>query len=869
MALEEYRKKRHFEKTPEPAGKPAPGEADHLFVIHKHAARRLHYDLRLQLGGTLKSWAVPKGPSLDPADKRLAVHVEDHPIEYAGFEGVIPPGEYGAGTVEVWDRGRWQPEGDARQGYEQGKMSFRLDGEKLHGKWALVRMRRASRDGKENWLFIKEKDEEVRTGKEADIVGLRPESAASGRTLEEISAEAERVWRSAPAEGAGGEAKPPDPSSLPRAKKAPPPRWQPPQLATLVEEPPRGEAWLHEIKFDGYRIVARLEDGDVGLYSRRDIDWTGRFPSIAGQLKRLPAKEAMIDGEVVALEPDGRSSFGLLQDALSKGDEKSLFYFCFDLLYLDGYDLTDAPLARRKEALRRLLGTLAEPGRLRYTDHITGEGDQFFRQACGFGLEGVLSKKAEAPRKAGRGRDWLKVKCLERQEFVIGGYTDPAGSRVGFGALLIGVHDERGRLVFSGKVGTGFNERVLRELGERLRRLEQKESPFANEVPRPLRNKAHWVRPELVAEVAFTEWTKDGMLRHPSFQGIREDKHPGEVVREEPLVSPKLFPPREIGPQAERPKRAAPRLHPAKPEGEGRVAGVRLTHPDRIYYPEEGITKIELATYYEEIREWIMPYVSNRPLTMVRCPEGWRAECFFQKQATGEFPDFIKRIKIEFESTRSGEKQLENAYVDSLQGLIYLVQMGVLEFHTWCSSIPDIERPDRMVFDLDPSEDASPELVVEATLAVRNRLVSLGLESFLQSTGGKGYHVVVPISPRLKWDDVEAFAKALAQDVVTADPTKYTAMMSKAKRRGRVFVDYLRTTRGATAIAAYSARRKPGAPVATPLSWDELSSTPPNRYTVRNIRRRLAHLRRDPWELYDETERTQAITRPMRSELGV
>ena len=564
MGLREYRRKRNFKATPEPAGKsPRAGRrrsTDLAFVIQKHAASHLHYDFRLELDGTLKSWAVPKGPSLDPADKRLAMQVEDHPLEYGGFEGTIPKGEYGGGTVMVWDRGTWEPLGDPHKAYRDGNLKFTLDGEKLHGGWALVRIRgrqRGDNNGR-SWLLIKERDKAARSGNSARVVDTRPKSVSTGRTLDQIAAAKGRVWHSnrkggkaAPAEtraprarSARGRrsARGADPDEISGARKATLPKFLPPELAILVDRAPAGESWLHEMKYDGYRILARIEHGRVRLLSRNGRDWTDNFPTIAKALEGLDAERAFLDGEVAVLLENGTTSFQALQNHLSGLHAGQLTYLVFDLLHLNGLDVTGARLEDRKRLLADLLGPVRDAaGPLRYSDHVVGDGPAFFAQACQHGLEGIVSKLRDAPYRSTRSREWLKVKCSKRQEVVIGGYTDPEGSRVGLGALLAGVY-EKGRLVYAGKIGTGFTEKTLRELTSRLRALEREACPFA---PQPAGvGRPHWVKPELVAEVSFSEWTEDGRMRHPSFLGLRKDKPATSVVRELPAPVEEVAPPR-------------------------------------------------------------------------------------------------------------------------------------------------------------------------------------------------------------------------------------------------------------------------------------------------------------------------------------
>ena len=823
--LAEYRRKRDFGRTPEPAGEPGTTPGGALYIMHMHAASHDHFDLRLEHQGVLRSWALPKGPSLEPGEKRLAVEVEDHPIEYGSFEGVIPKGEYGGGTVMLWDAGSWRVNGKC----DDNHIDFVLDGEKLKGAWTLVRTRGSGKratPGK-SWLLIKRSDTPRRRLAPEDV------SVVSGRTMEEIARDRDRVWS-----GKGQERpEPPSASALKGAKKRAMPRSLEPQLATLVEAAPDGEGWIHEIKYDGYRVLARIDGGKVRLFTRNGHDWTTRFAPIAAALAAVPAKRALLDGELVVLDPDGATSFRKLQEALSAGRTGSFVYYVFDLPHLDGYDLGGVPQLQRKEALSQLLAASGfdRESLVRYSDHLTGHGPEFHGQACQLGLEGIIAKRANAPYRAGRGKAWLKVKCTLHEEFVVCGFTDPGGGRKGFGSLLLAGH-ENGRLVYAGRVGTGFSSRQLDQLHRQLKAIETGRSPLSGKPP-SLKG-VHWVEPALVAEVEFTERTRDGHLRHPSFRGLREDKEareiglPGIADMDEPATT----------------KAGSGRVR--RVPGEAEVAGVRISNPDRIMYPEAGVTKLDIARYYEEIQDWVLPGMAHRPLTLVRCPEGWQGECFYQKHLGSNQAKSVPRVGFR---ESSGVK--EYAYVESAADIVALVQAGVLEIHPFGCRVGDLERPDLMVFDLDPSPDVPWREMLRVTRELRARIEALGLGAFLRTTGGKGVHIVVPLEPRADWDTVKRFSQRVSELHASDDPARLTTNMAKAKRRGRIFIDYLRNGRGATAVASYSLRAREGAPLAAPVRWDELSGLAPGRYTLRNIRRRLAALKADPWEDFQEAAR--------------
>jgi bifunctional non-homologous end joining protein LigD len=856
MALEEYRRKRDFRKTPEPAGRlpsRVKAAAPLSFVIQQHKARRLHYDFRLELDGVLKSWAVPKGPSLDPGEKRLAVQVEDHPLEYGGFEGIIPEGQYGGGTVLLWDRGTWIPaDPDPEAALAKGMLKFELHGEKLHGNWALVRMGgKAWGDRHQNWLLVKERDDAAVPYSGDAVVADNPLSVETGRSLKAIADDRDRVWDSE--KGETTPKHPPD--SMAGARKGPMPDGLKPQLATLTAAAPAGPEWVHEIKYDGYRLFARMERGKVRLITRNGLDWTAKFPELAQAFARLPVDSALIDGELVCLASDGTTNFSDLQDAIANGKTGKLHFFAFDLLYRDGWELTGATLEDRKAALAEIILPQAQ-GMLRYSDHQAGNGPAFFHEACKHKLEGILSKRRDAPYRPGRGSSWLKIKCRNREEFVVIGLTDPEGSRQGFGALIAGYYDPSGILRYAGRVGTGFSAAGLAELRHRLDRLVVAEPPV--ELPRGAPRKGvHWTRPQLVAEAEFADWTSDGILRQASFQGLREDKSPKEVV-----YDPKSGTAVKPDPKPARSKPAAPENAERARDGSLSFDGVRLTHPDRVLYPENGLTKLDLARYYRAVGDWALPHLAGRPLTLVRCPGGHGKPCFYQKHLGKGAPAAIGQVDVP-------ENGKTEAYpvIKDLAGLIGLVQMDVIEIHPSGATATKLETPDRITFDLDPDEGLEWPRVTEAAVAIREALRAIGLESFAKTTGGKGLHVVVPLQARLGWDEVKTFTKWVADQFVAQSSDRFTANMAKRARQGRIYIDYLRNSRGATAIGAYSPRARPGATVSTPLFWEEVEkSVRPQGFTVATVPQRLASLKTDPWAEIGKIR--QSISAAVRRRVG-
>lgn len=805
--LDLYRSKRDFSRTREPKGAAArrkAAQAGGAFIVHKHAARRLHYDLRLEHDGVLWSWAVTRGPSLDPEEKRLAVHVEDHPLEYGTFEGTIPAGQYGAGSVIIWDEGRWLPEGDPAHGLEKGHIAFALEGHKLAGRWHLVRLKPRKAEKRDNWLLIKVEDEAARS--DGDILETAPDSVKSGRSVEEIGADGgAELWSAAEQPAKGREAR----NAAPRAAKSRTaarkakdeadalPRFVEPCLATLQEKPPAGEDWLHEVKFDGYRLQARLSDGKVRLLTRSGLDWSDRFGNgIVAALAALPCDAALIDGEAVALAEDGISSFSALQTALSEEKAENLVFFAFDLLHLDGQDLRAEPLLARKERLEALLQAAQPETSLRYSEHFVEPGQTMLRHACRMGLEGVISKRTDAPYRSGRGRDWIKSKCTQRQEFVIAGYVPSKASRNQLGSLVLGYHED-GELKPAGRAGTGFSRKSAAALKKQLDGIRAEASPFEGAVGRE--RGVVWVRPELVAEIGFGAWTASKTLRHASFLGLREDKPAAEVVAEKPLAA--------AGTDKERQKPAPkPARRAAAPETE-----VKLSNPQKPLWPDIGLTKQGLLDYYASVWERMAPFVTGRPLSLLRAPDGIGGQVFFQKHAGAGLHKAVSRMR-----DKDGEELL---FIRDFDGLAALVQLGTVEIHVWGARAESVETPDQIIFDLDPDKGVPVERVRGAALSVRERLTELGFESFLKTSGGKGFHVVMALKPRAGWDEVKSFARDFAKAMEQAEPKLYTATLSKKARRGRIFIDYLRNGRGATAIAPFSTRARPGAAVAMPVAW--------------------------------------------------
>lgn len=810
-ALAEYRRKRDFTATREPAAGPARRKAKApLYVVQKHAARHLHYDFRLELGGTLKSWAVPKGPSLDPAVRRLAVHVEDHPLAYADFEGRIPAGQYGAGEVIVWDRGVWEAaDADPAAAYRAGKLKFHLLGEKLSGGWTLVRSRLPGTGGKEQWLLIKENDAGARPAADYDIVAARPDSVLGHAALPGSDAVADKAL----------------PAALP-ARLAP-------ALATLVAAPPSGD-WRYEIKFDGYRLLARVDGREVRLFTRNGLDWTDKLPEIAGAVHALGLSSAWLDGEIAVLDDAGRPDFQALQNAFERGRSANIIYLLFDLPYHDGLDLRAVPLEQRRDRLESLLARGTDEC-LRFSAEFPVDRGNLLRSACALGLEGIIGKRAGSPYVSRRSADWIKLKCKLRQEFVIGGYSAPQGGRHGFGALLLGVHDATGALRYAGRVGTGFSDDQLHALHARLQRLARPAPPFSPPPGRREAASATWLAPSLLCEVEFASWTHEDLVRQAVFRGLRDDKPARNIVRERPAANP-------------------------GPAGKAEVAGVAISHGERLIDAESGTTKLALAEFYDGIATRLLPQLAGRPLSLLRAPEGIAGEQFFQRHAETLAIPGLRQI-----ATATDDEPLIG--IDSRRAVVGAVQMGTIEFHGWNADFRHLDRPDRFVLDLDPDPALPWRRIVDATRLVLVLLDELGLDAFLKTSGGKGMHIVVPLAARHGWEQVKAFAKGIAQHLAHHLPRQFVASMGPKNRIGRIFVDYLRNQPGASTVAAYSARARPGLPVSVPIARDELETIDSSAaWNVRTLASRLADLAADPWPGYAHRQR---LTGDMRQRLGL
>jgi bifunctional non-homologous end joining protein LigD len=817
--LAEYNKKRDFKKTAEPAGKRADvrtGEGGR-FIVQKHDATRLHWDLRLEAEGVLKSWAVTKGPSPDPEIKRLAVRTEDHPMAYADFEGVIPAGEYGGGTVMLWDRGTWAPvPGKSWRDLDKGHLHFTVEGERMKGEWLLIRLKGRPGEKRENWLLRKLSDEYAEEGDA--LVEHCLTSVLTGRSMAEIAGDKQGEYSLKGVRGdkftqvmakAAKRNKALGKKVNPKARATPgkPPKFRAPQLATLVDAVPAGNNWMHEIKFDGYRTLVACAGGEVRIHTRKGLDWTEKFVPLAERFRAMDLPPCLIDGEVVAYDAGGNPDFSALQTVLKRGhgsqkDSDKLSFHAFDLLELDGRDLTGLPNIERKERLEALLATAEPP--IHVADHVIGAGEKLYRAMCAAGQEGIISKVIDGKYAGKRTRNWVKVKCTLRQEFVVIGWKKSSAAGRPFSSLLLAQHDPSqrgGKLVYKGNVGTGFNQDTLSDLAKRMKPLERKSAPA--EVGRPESRGVTWLEPELVAEIAFAEFTHDGSVRHGSFLGLREDKKAKDVV-------------------------------PEKAEHAPEEETVKISNRDRVIFPESGQTKGQLADYYQAVAPLMLPWTANRPLTLVRCPQGRGKKCFFQKHDSGTFGPSVHQVPI-VEKDGHAEDYL---YVDDAEGILTLIQMGVIEIHGWGSRVPEVELPERMVFDLDPDEGLDFKDVKSAAKDIHDRLSDIGLTSFAMLSGGKGVHVVVPLNPGHSWDRHKDFSKRFSEALAMAEPERFTSNMAKAKRKGRIFLDYLRNQRGSTAILPYAARARADAPVAVPIAWGELKDMASgHEFTIRDAKR--------------------------------
>ncbi|EKT4559731.1 DNA ligase D [Pseudomonas putida] len=828
--LQEYARKRDFNATPEPSGKRSRGKRVQAlqFCIQKHDASHLHYDFRLELDGTLKSWAIPKGPSLDPKVRRLAVHVEDHPLDYADFEGHIPEGHYGAGDVIVWDRGVWEPEGDAHEAYAKGKLRFRLQGEKLSGVWNLFRTRL---DGKkEQWMLVKSHDDQARSEADYSVVQAQPDSVLSDRTLVPRKAAAKKA--AAPRASRKRTVKGP---------KVPLPAQLSPQLATLVDSPPSGD-WRYEVKFDGYRILARIEGDDIRLFTRNGHDWSSKMPRQIAALRELGLDAAWLDGEMVVADENGAADFQALQNAFDTEHDEAITYYLFDLPFLGGQDLRQVALQGRRDTLRQLLER-DESGVLKFSADFDEPVQSLLDSACRLELEGLIGKRADSPYSGRRSPDWVKLKCKQRQEFVVVGYTDPKGSRSGFGALLLALHDDdSGQLRYAGKVGTGFSTATLASIHARLKPLQIAKPALAKPPTGAEARGVHWLQPQLLAEVAYAQMTRDGIVRHSVFHGLRDDKAATAIDLERAM-------PTQTVPKRNKQAKA--------PENLGEL---RLTHPDRVIDATTGVTKREVAEYYASVSQWILPQLKQRPVALVRAPDGLAGELFFQKNA-GQL--HIPNV-ISYEKAEAGQAAMVINRPDTLLGA---VQMNMLELHTWNATDKDFDKPDRFVLDLDPDPALPWKAMLEATQLTLTLLDELGLKVFLKTSGGKGIHLVVPLTRRSGWDEVKDFSHAIVDYLAKLFPDRLSAVSGPKNRVGRIFIDYLRNGKGATTACAYSLRAREGLPVSVPIWREELAHIKAaNQWNIANLHERLAEVD-DPWAEMGKVR--QSITAHMRKQLGL
>ncbi|MDR7105989.1 bifunctional non-homologous end joining protein LigD [Pseudomonas sp. PvR086] len=841
--LDDYNRMRDFVATPEPAAAKRSGKKavkDHAlqFCIQKHDASQLHYDFRLELDGALKSWAVPKGPSLDPKVKRLAIHVEDHPLDYATFEGTIPEGHYGAGEVIVWDRGVWIPQDDPAKAYAKGRLKFELQGEKLGGLWNLVRTHMPGKQ--EQWFLIKHQDGAARPESDYDVVAAEPDSVLSDRTIVAKS-------KPSPVKKPAARARRERSSQLTGARKARLPELLKPELATLVESAPDGE-WSYEIKFDGYRVMARIDHDEVKLFTRNGHDWTHKLPEQAAALAALGLESAWLDGEMVVADEQGVPDFQALQNAFDAGRSASIVYYLFDLPYLNGVDLREVPVEARRAALATVLKPNENP-LLRFSDTFNESPEALLDSVCKMHMEGLIGKRLGSPYVSRRSSDWIKLKCKHRQEFIVVGFTDPKGSRSAFGALLLGLHDrDSGELRYAGKVGTGFSEASLKRLYEQLKPLQAKKPPVVNPPTGVEAKGVHWLKPVLLAEVAFAEMTKDGSVRQAVFHGLREDKPATDITEERPTTV--------------KTSTTKTKTSQATPSQVGLEQGkVRITHPDRVIDASSGTTKMQLAEYYASVAEWILPQLKDRPVALVRAPDGITGELFFQKNAENlAIPGIITLDKA-----LTGQPMM---VINNAEALIGAVQMSTVELHTWNATSVDLDKPDRFVLDLDPDPALPWRSMVEATRLILTVLDELGLKAFLKTSGGKGIHLVVPLTRKHGWDEVKDFSHAIVSHMAKLLPERFSAVSGPKNRVGRIFIDYLRNGLGATTICAYAVRSREGLPVSVPIFREEVAELKgANQWNLHTVHERLAEVGDEPWAELKKTRQT--ITADMRRRIGM